>query len=112
MITKDFLVSVLSHCKIIHHTHGRLRLRVLSKIKDEFENLGDENLKNINLNKLDEMIKNINGINNVKFNRVIGSITIEYDKKEFDKDFWHDIIEFQKVDNFLLKINEKAKELL
>ncbi|ASM40783.1 hypothetical protein CSPB12327_05875 [Campylobacter sp. RM12327] len=112
MITKDFLVSVLSHCKIIHHTHGRLRLRISSKIKDEFENLGDENLKNINLTKLDEMIKNINGIKNVKFNRVIGSITIEYDKKEFDKDFWNDIIEFKKVDNFLLKINEKAKELL
>lgn len=110
MITKDFLVSVLSHCSIIHHTHGRLRLRVSSKIKDELKKV--ENLKNINFDKLNEILKEIKGIKNFKFNKMIGSITIEYDKNEYSKDFWSEIIEDKKIDDFISKLNEKAKEVL
>lgn len=108
VVTKEFLVSVLSHCKIIHHTHGRLRLRVSSKIKDEFK---DTNL-NINLEKFDEMINSLNGVKSVKFNKTIGSITIEYDKSEFSKSFWESIVVDKNIDSFVSKINDKVKEVL
>lgn len=106
VITKEFLVSVLSHCRIIHHTHGRLRLRVSSKIKDEFKDV------NLNLEKLDEIINSLSGVKSVKFNKTIGSITIEYNKSEFSKSFWESIVVDKKIDDFIYKINDRVKEVL
>ncbi|QKF64645.1 HMA2 domain-containing protein [Campylobacter corcagiensis] len=108
IVTKEFLVSVLSHFRIIHHTHGRLRLRVSSKIKDEFK---DTDL-NISLEKFDDMVNSLNGVKSVKFNKVIGSITIEYDKDEFSKSFWENIIINKDIDDFVSMINDKVKEVL
>ncbi|MSN95819.1 hypothetical protein F1B92_01185 [Campylobacter sp. FMV-PI01] len=110
MVTKDFLISILSHCSIIHHTHGRLRVRVSSKIKDELKKIN--NVEKVDLNKLNQMLQEIKGIKNFKFNSLLGFITIEYDKNEYSKEFWIDIIENKKVENFISKIDEKMKEVL
>lgn len=79
------LAEVIKFFSLIHHTPGRLRLRVSPQIKaykDEFD-----------LENLDKNIKNIEGINRVKFNQMIGSVTIEYDKNIFSKDIWDNLLQ-------------------
>ncbi|OPA79772.1 hypothetical protein BFG05_01325 [Campylobacter pinnipediorum subsp. pinnipediorum] len=100
--TQDIL-KVVSYFKPISHTPGRLRVRVNPKIKE----LSNE----IDVSSLDSMINKINGINNVKINKIIGSVTIEYDKMVFDKQIWDDLLSGNNIENISEKINNIAKEV-
>ena len=103
LIASDMILKVASYFTPIHHTAGRLRVRVSSKIKNEAQN--------INLSQIDSIIKRINGIKNVKFNQIIGSITIEYDPKIFPKDIWDDLLDGKNLDKISYTINELARSV-
>ena len=65
----------------------------------------------LNLASLDDMIAQINGIKNVKFNKIIGSVTIEYDHEIFPKNLWEDLLKGQNLEEISAKVNEVAKEV-
>lgn len=103
LIAADMILKVTSYFTPIHHTAGRLRVRVSSKIKDEAQNL--------DINKIDEAINSIEGIKSVKFNKLIGSVTIEYDKDVFAKEIWDDLLAGRNIDQISIKINELARNV-
>ena len=84
-------------------TNGRLRVRVSPKIK--------ELSSSVNLASLDDVIAQINGIKNVKFNKLIGSVTIEYDHEIFPKNLWEDLLKGQNLEEISTRVNEVAKEV-
>ena len=79
-IPSELVLRIASYFTPIHHVAGRLRVRVSSEIKKEADSLP--------LEKIDQTIKQIDGIKNVKFNKLIGSATIEYDNEIFPKKIW------------------------
>ncbi|MBR8462201.1 hypothetical protein KDD93_03720 [Campylobacter sp. faydin G-24] len=102
-IKTQTLAKIASYFSIISNTNGRLRVRVSSKIK--------ELDSTINLSQIDEMIAKINGIKSVKFNKIIGSVTIEYDHTIFSKDMWEDLLKGRNLDKISTVINEVAREV-
>lgn len=101
IIASELIVRLASYFSPIAHTPGRLRVRVSSAIKKEASNFDVKNL--------DEVIKKINGIKNVKINMIIGSVTIEYDNEIFAKELWDDLLAGRNIQNITYKINELAK---
>lgn len=101
-ITAQDLVKIASYLTPISHTIGRIRVRVSPKIK--------ELAKDIQLSDLDSVILNLNGIKNVKFNKIIGSITIEYDNAIFPKELWEDLLNGRNLETLSQKINYIAKD--
>jgi len=97
-ISSNDVIKLSSFLDKIHHTPGRLRVRVDGKIKNEAENFDLENL--------DKNIKNISGINDVKFNSIIGSLTILYDKSAILPQFWEDLLAGKNCENVQKKLNE------
>lgn len=106
--TQDF-ISIISNCSLLHHSTGRLRLRVNKSVQNEIKNL---NLSENDLDKLQNLLQNIDGLKSAKLNKLIGSLTIEYDAKIFPKDFWDNILSGKNIDLAVNKINEKLKEIL
>ena len=102
-IKTQTLAQVASSFSMIAHTNVRLRLRVSPKIK--------ELSSSVNLASLDDMIAQINGIKNVKFNKLIGSVTIEYDHEIFPKNLWEDLLKGQNLEEISAKVNEVAREV-
>ncbi|WP_169752390.1 HMA2 domain-containing protein [Campylobacter mucosalis] len=102
-ITPEILTKVASYFTTISHTPGRLRVRVSPKIKE----LSDTT----DLSKLDETIAKINGIKEVKFNKIIGSVTIQYDSEIFTKNLWDDLLGGKNLDHLANKINAVARSI-
>lgn len=95
-MNEDILISVLPYLSVIHHIDGRIRLRINSKIKQEFQDLNTQDLQNY--------INKIPGITALKFNPINGSLTINYDNKIIKEDFVNSI--------FSGKIDNKIREFL
>ena len=102
-IKTQTLAQDASHFSMMAHTNGRLRVKDSPKIK--------ELSSSVNLASLDDMIAQINGIKNVKFNKLIGSVTIEYDHEIFPKNLWEDLLKGQNLEEISAKINEVAREV-
>lgn len=81
-INSDIFTKIAPYLSIISITPARVRVRVSPKIKS----------LDISIDGLDEKIKQIKGIKSYKFNRPIGSLTIEYDKNIISENFWIDLI--------------------
>ena len=79
-LTQTELLGLCKYLSKIHHTPGRLRVRVSPKIKDE--------LSNDDISKLNEKFSN-----DVKFNAIIGSLTINYDKNKVEPQIWENLLE-------------------
>lgn len=103
-ITAEILAKVASYFTPIAHTPGRLRVRVSQKIKE----LSGE----LDISHLDATIAKINGIKNVKFNKIIGSVTIEYDPQIFSKSLWDDLLDGKNIDAVVARANAIKKEIL
>ena len=101
-IKTQTLAQVASYFSMIAHTNGRLRVRVSPKIK--------ELSSSVNLASLDDVIAQINGIKNVKFNKLIGSATIEYDHEIFPKKMWDDLLKGQNLHEISALINNLAQK--
>lgn len=82
-LSQDEIEKIATFFHIIHHSSGRIRLRVSKDFQRTVESIGEEKLLN-----LFESIKNLAIIKNIKINKIIGSVTIEYDKKMFEPKLW------------------------
>lgn len=104
MIKSEDIVRVASYFTIIAHTAGRLRVRVNSKIVKEGEN--------IELKDIEDLPKKIDGIKDIKINKVIASITILYDPEIFNPKLWEDLINKRNIEEISVLINDLAKEVI
>jgi len=103
-ISSEKIVEIASYFKPIHHTPGRLRVRVNPRIK--------ELSKETKVEDVESMVRNISGIKEVKINKAIASITITYDPVIFPKQMWDDLIERKNLDEITKKINALYKEIV
>ena len=104
LIVSDVILRLASYFTPIAHTPGRIRVRVSSEIKKEASNFDIKNL--------DGVIKQIKGIKNVKFNYLIGSVTIEYDQTIFAKELWDDLLAGRNIKVIAQTINELARDIV
>lgn len=84
MVKIEDLLRCVPYFSIIHHTKGRVRLRVDAKIEDEAQDLG--------VDFLNDLPTYIKGIKKIKVNKIIGSITIVYDDSIFRPSLWEELL--------------------
>jgi hypothetical protein len=104
LITAEKLIEISSYLTLIHQTKGRIRVRVSSKIKEQSEN--------ITLADIEDIANKIDGIKRVKINKIIGSITIEYNNSIFPDNLWRDLLEQQNLDEIVKIINDLSKKVV
>ena len=102
-ITPQKIVEIASYFTVIAHTKGRLRVRVNPKIKDE--------VSDVSLSDIETLPNKINGIKKIKINKIIASVTIEYDNDIFPKDKWDDLIKGQNIEEVVEIIEKLKKEI-
>ena len=102
-ITPQKIVEIASYFTVISHTKGRLRVRVNPKIKDE--------VSDVSLSDIETLPNKINGIEKIKINKIIASVTIEYQNEIFPKDKWDDLINGENIDEVVEIIENLKKEI-
>ena len=103
-ITGEDIVRITSYMNIIHHTKGRLRVRVNPNIQNE--------ANDISLKDIESLPKKISGIKKLKINKLMGSITILYDNEVFPFETWEDLIAGNNTKEIAKKINILYKEVI
>ncbi|RXJ60566.1 HMA2 domain-containing protein [Candidatus Marinarcus aquaticus] len=103
MITVDKIIEISSYLTLIHHTKGRIRVRVNPKIKEQSEN--------ITLQDIEQIPQKIDGIKKVKINKIVGSITIEYDNTIFPDYLWKNLLNQENVEEIAEILNRLSKEV-
>lgn len=81
--TEDEVKRFASFFHLIHHSPGRIRLRASKELKNALAEFGENKLL-----EGFEMIKNLPVVKDIKINKIIGSVTIEYDSKSFEPSLW------------------------
>ena len=104
MISTDEIINIAKFFSIIAHTPGRLRVRVNPKINDSSGN--------ISLSDIENLPKKIDGINEIKINKIIASVTITYNPKIFEPKIWEDLVNQKNLDEISILINNLAKEVI
>ena len=104
MIDAEKLVELSKYFTIIHHIKGRIRLRVNPKIKEQ--------QSDVSLSDIEDLTYQINGINKIKINKIVGSITIEYDSEIFRKELWGNLVEGKNLEEVTEIINKLYKEVV
>ncbi len=102
--TKDIL-KVSSYFSKIHHTPGRLRVKIDKAILDE--------VKDISLDDIHSLPNHIDGIKNIKVNKIMATATIIYDASIFKPSIWNDLIDGVNIDEnteLINKLQSKIKE--
>jgi len=102
-ITPQKIVEIASYFTVISHTKGRLRVRVNPKIKDE--------VTDVSLSDIETLPTKINGIKKIKINKIIASVTIEYQNEIFPKEKWDDLINGENIDEVVEIIENLKKEI-
>ncbi len=103
MIKTEDIVKIASYFTIIAHSPGRLRVRVNPKIKQESQN--------ISLSDIENLPNKIDGIEEIKINKIIASVTIKYKADIFKPSLWEDLIAGRNLEEVSLIINKLAKEV-
>lgn len=104
MIDEKTLIEVAKYFAIIHHIKGRIRVRVNPKIKDVHQD--------VTLGDIESLPKKINGIKSIKINKIVGSITIEYDHLIFPYNLWEDMILQKNTEHLVGLLNNLAREIV
>jgi len=102
-ITPQKIVEIASYFTVISHTKERLRVRVNPKIKDE--------VTDVSLSDIETLPTKINGIKKIKINKIIASVTIEYQNDIFPKEKWDDLINGENIDEVVEIIEKLKKEI-
>ena len=90
---------------IIHHTPGRIRLRASLKLKNAAQN------SDINPKDLMDKLSQLPLIKEIKFNKLIGSLTLHYDKDMLEPSLWEDAINGCNLDKIAMIINKNLKDI-
>lgn len=103
-ITVEDIVRMTSYMSIIHHTKGRLRVKVNPQIKNEADD--------ISLEDIEALPEKINGIEKLKINKIMGTITILYSNDIFPYELWEDLIAGNNIDDITKRVNKLYKEII
>ncbi len=90
----DKFLALRRHLKIAHHIPGRVRLRAGPSIFTE--------LATIDASVFDRMLQAIDGIEDVRINKMAGSVVIVYAADTVEPDHWHTLINGEDADAILL----------
>ena len=104
MITTEDIIKIADFFTIIAHTPGRLRVRVNPKIT--------QSAGNITLKDIENLPNKIDGIENIKINKIIASVTIVYNPLIFKPKLWEDLIKKENLDEIEILINNLIKEVI
>ena len=104
MISTDEIINIARFFSIIAHTPGRLRVRVNPKIT--------QSSGNISLSDIENLPNKIDGIINIKINKIIASVTITYNPQVFKPKIWEDLVKKENLDEISILINNLAKEVV
>ncbi len=88
---------------IVHHSRGRVRLRANERLIALLAKCGAQRLES-----LLESAKALPIVKSLKINKLIGSVTIEYDSNAFDEGLW----ELWLVEKDSAAMFEKLQELI
>nr|MBP3724635.1 hypothetical protein [Campylobacter sp.] len=92
----ELLEKALPHLSLVHSTAGRLRVRISPQI---------EQISNkFNPSQIQNQILQIKGVKEIKFNKIIGSVTINYDYSIIPEDFWLDLLQGKNLSKHLKNI--------
>ena len=61
---------------------------------------------------IEALPRRINGIQSIKINKVIGSLTIEYDHAVFPSHLWENLVAGKELDEIIAIIDQLAKEIV
>ena len=104
MIKIEDIINITSFFSIIAHAPGRLRVRVNPKIVNE--------TSNISLKDIENLPTKIDGISDIKINKIIASVTITYDPDVFKPKSWEDLIKNENLNEITILINKLKKEVI
>lgn len=83
------LAKVLEHrgeLSIVHHVPGRIRLRISRA-------LGAKARGSVDPRSVDRLVKAVEGIEDLRVNPAVGSITIRYDSKTIEPEWWRTLLQ-------------------
>ena len=103
-ITPKDLEILSDYFSIVHHTKGRIRLRASLKLK--------EVAKTSNPQEILKLLTKIPCILSVKFNALIGSLTIHYDSNIIEPKLLEDCIKGESLEKIAEIINTNLKEIV
>lgn len=106
MVTVDSIIKISSYLTKVHHTKGRIRVRVSKKIKEESKQSG------ITIEDIQNLPNKINGINSLKINKAIGSITVMYDNHIFPYHLWEDLLSQTNLEEISKILSDLEKEVV
>ena len=102
-ITPQKIVQIASYFTVISHVKGRLRVRVNPKIQNE--------VSDVSMSDIESLPAQINGIKDIKINKLVASVTISYDNSIFPKEKWDDLINKENLDEIISIITNLKKEM-
>ena len=103
MITVENIINIASYLTKIHHVKGRIRVRVSPKIKEQSQG--------VTVDDIMKLPQKIDGIQTLKINKVVGSITIVYDNDIFPYDLWEDLLSGKNLEKISKILNKLEKEV-
>lgn len=103
MVEKQDLQRLTKYLSIVHHSKNRIRLRASLAIKKE--------ASDIDLNLINDLPSKIEGIKEVKINKLIGSITISYDSTIFPPNLWEELVSGDFSNELVDKFSKILKEV-
>jgi len=103
-VSAEKLIELGAYFSIVHHIKGRIRLRVSPRIKEHKHHVGIEDIE--------ALPARINGINSIKINKMIGSLTIEYDHAVFPDHLWENLVAGKELDEIIAIIDQLSKEIV
>lgn len=103
-VSAEKLIELGTYFSIVHHIKGRIRLRVSPKIKEHRHHVGIEDIE--------ALPARIEGIKSIKINKVVGSLTVEYDHAIFPDRLWENLVAGKELDEIVSIIDQLAKEIV
>ncbi|MEA2099260.1 MAG: hypothetical protein U9P72_03935 [Campylobacterota bacterium] len=103
-IAPQKLVDIASYFTVISHVKGRLRVRVNPKITNE--------VKDVSLSDIEDLSQKIDGIKKIKVNKVVASVTVEYNNDIFAKNIWDDLINGENLGEAIEVLEKLKKEII
>ncbi len=103
-ITAEKLVELGRYFSIVHQIKGRLRVRVNPKIKSHGETVCIEDIE--------ALPQKIEGIKSLKINKIVGSVTIEYDPTLFPDHLWSNLLKGENLEEIIAVLTKLSKEFV
>ena len=100
--TKDIL-KISAYFSKIHHTSGRLRVKINSAIIKD--------VKNVSLSDITQLPNQIDGLKEIKINKIMATATIIYDSLIFPQKIWDDLIAGENLDEVVEVLNSLESKI-